>query len=139
MELNYLAIGVLTVTHFALGAIWFGPIFGKIWMRIHHGDKKISDVEMQKMMQGMWKLMVTELIACGLMVIAIACLVSAIPTMPGWQIGLMAWVGFVLPMSASNVIWGWDKREWMLSKIALVTGYRLIAFVAIGYILSVWI
>jgi len=86
----------------------------------------------------MWKLMVTEFVACALMVIAIACLVSAIPTMPGWQVGLMAWVGFVLPMSASNVIWGNDKKEWMCTKIALTTGYRLLAFVAIGYILSVW-
>lgn len=86
----------------------------------------------------MWKLMLTEFIACALMVIAIACLVSAIPTMPGWQVGLMAWVGFVLPMSASNVIWGNDKKEWMCTKIVLTTGYRLLAFVAIGYILSVW-
>lgn len=94
---------------------------------------------MQEAMKWMWKLMVTEFVACGLMVIAIACLVSAIPTMPGWQVGLMAWVGFVLPMSASNVIWGNDKKEWMCTKIALTTGYRLLAFVAIGYILSVWI
>lgn len=51
ISLNWLAIGVLTVTHFALGAIWFGPIFGKIWMRIHHGDKKMSDTEMQEAMK----------------------------------------------------------------------------------------
>jgi hypothetical protein len=91
------------------------------------------------MMEGIWKLMITELIACGLMVIAIACLVGAIPMMPGWQVGLMAWIGFVLPMSVSNVIWGNDKKEQMCTKIALVTCYRLITFIAIGYILSVWI
>ncbi|MBP9779264.1 DUF1761 domain-containing protein [Candidatus Gracilibacteria bacterium] len=138
ITLNWAAIGLLTVIHFSLGALWFGPLFGKIWMRIHHGDKKIPDEEMKKMMEGMWKLMLTEFIACGLMVIALACLVGAIPTMSGWQIGLMTWVGFVLPMSASNVIWGTDSREWMVTKIALVTGYRLIAFIAIGYILSIW-
>ena len=49
----------------------------------------------------------------------------------------MVWVGFVLPMTASNVIRGNDDRKQMCTKIALAAGYRLISLVAIGYILSV--
>jgi hypothetical protein len=49
MELNWIAIFVITFTAFAGGAIWHGPLFGKLWMKIHHGEKKFSDKEMKEM------------------------------------------------------------------------------------------
>lgn len=91
----------------------------------------------QEMMKGMRKLMLTEFVASVLITIALACLVATIPTMSGQAIGLMVWIGFVLPMTASNVIRGNDDRKWMCTKIALAAGYRLISLVSIGYILSV--
>jgi hypothetical protein len=103
--LNWTLIAIMTVACFALGAVWHGPLFGKLWMRIHHGKDSFNAKEMEEATKGMWKLMVTEFVATGLMVISIACLVRAIPSMPGWQIALMVWVGFVLPTMASTVIW----------------------------------
>jgi hypothetical protein len=103
--LNWALIAIMTVACFALGAVWHGPLFGKLWMRIHHGKDSFNAKEMAEATKGMWKLMVIEFVATGLMVISIACLVRAIPSMPGWQIALMVWVGFVLPTMASTVIW----------------------------------
>ena len=105
-------------------------------MKIHH-KTPLTKTQEQEMMKGMQKLMLTEFVASLLITIALACLVSAIPTMPGRKIGLMVWVGFVLPMTASNVIRGNDDRKQMCTKIALAAGYRLLSLVAIGYILSV--
>ncbi len=105
-------------------------------MKIHH-KTALTKAQEQEMMKGMRKLMLTELVASFLITIALACLVAAIPTMPGRKIGLMVWVGFVLPMTASNVIRGNDDRKQMCTKIVLAAGYRLVALVAIGYILSV--
>lgn len=48
-SLNWLAIGVITLGHFILGAVWFSAIFGKAWMRIHHGDKIPTKAELDKM------------------------------------------------------------------------------------------
>ena len=135
MTLNWTAIIVLAIAQFAVGSLWFWPLFGKIWMRIHH-KTTLTKVQEQEMMKGMRKLMLTEFIASFLNTIALACLVAAIPSMAGRRIGLMIWVGFVLPMTASNVIRGNDDRSWMPSKIALAAGYRLISLVAIGYTLS---
>ena len=135
MTLNWTAIIVLAIAQFAVGSLWFWPLFGKIWMRIHH-KTTLTKVQEQEMMKGMRKLMLTEFIASFLITIALACLVAAIPSMAGRRIGLMIWVGFVLPMTASNVIRGNDDRSWMPSKIALAAGYRLVALAAIGYTLS---
>jgi glycerol uptake facilitator-like aquaporin len=75
-------------------------------MKIHHGEKKFSDKEMKEMTAGMWKLLITEFIVTFLMVISIACIVRAIPQYSGIQNAFMLWLGFVLPMTVSNIIWG---------------------------------
>jgi len=33
-DLNYLAITVSSVIYFGLGSVWFGPLFGKSWLRV---------------------------------------------------------------------------------------------------------
>ena len=33
-QLNWLAILVATVAAFALGGVWYGPVFGKAWQRL---------------------------------------------------------------------------------------------------------
>jgi hypothetical protein len=86
----------------------------------------------------MWKLLLTEFIATLLMIISLACLVNAILQYSGVQVGFMAWLGFAAPMTISNIIWGGDKKEWWLTKIMISISYRLIVFIAAGYILSMW-
>lgn len=136
VTLPWMMIVIMTVAGFALGAVWHGPLFGKLWMRIHHGKDSFNAKEMEEATKGMWKLMVTEFVATLLMVISIACLVRAIPSMPGWQIALMVWVGFVLPTMTSTVIWGADVKKYMLTKIAVSSICRLIGLLATGYVLS---
>ncbi len=137
MTLNWIAIIVLSIAQFAVGSLWFWPLFGKTWMKIHH-KTALTKAQEQEMMKGMRKLMLTEFVASILITIALACLVAAIPTMPGRKIGLMIWIGFVLPMTASNVIRGNDDRKWMCTKIILAAGYRLVSLLTIGYVLSMW-
>ena len=86
----------------------------------------------------MWKLITLEVIASALMVIGLACVIRAIPEYSGIQNAFMVWLGFVLPMTVSNTIWGGDKREVMMIKVILATGYRLVSLLAVGYILSIW-
>jgi hypothetical protein len=62
-EINWLAVAVLTVGSWMFGAVWFGPVWGKLWMRIHHGEKSPTPAEMKKLSEGMWKLLVTEFTA----------------------------------------------------------------------------
>lgn len=33
-DLNFLAIAVSAVTYFGLGSVWFGPLFGKQWLKL---------------------------------------------------------------------------------------------------------
>lgn len=135
MTLNWIAIIILSIAQFAVGSLWFGPIFGKIWMKIHHKEPLTQDQE-KELMKWMRKLMLTEFMVSVLITITMAYLIITLPTIPWRKIWLIIWLWFILPQSASNVIRWNDDRKWMCTKIALTAGYRIIALVAIGYTLS---
>jgi hypothetical protein len=135
-SLNWVAIVGLTLMGFILGPIWYGPLlFGKIWMRIHGHDKK-TPAEQKKGMEGMWKLMVSEVVSTFLMMVGLACIIRAIPQYSGIQNAFMIWLAFVLPMSVSNIIWGGDKKSDMPIKITIIVAYRLVILLVAGYVLS---
>lgn len=51
VTLPWMMIVIMTVACFALGALWHGPLFGKLWMRIHYGKDTFNDAEMKNAMQ----------------------------------------------------------------------------------------
>jgi hypothetical protein len=134
--LPWMMIAIMTIASFALGALWHGPLFGKIWMRIHHGKDTFNDAQMKMMMEGMWKIMLTEFIATALMMIGLACVVRAIPEYSGMQSAFMIWLAFVLPTMTSTVIWGNDAKKYMCTKVAISSAARLISLLAAGYVFT---
>ena len=134
--LNWLMIIVGAVISFIVGAVWHGPIFGKLWMRIHHGKDTFNDAEKKKAMEGMWKLMVTEFVVSLLMIIGLACIIRAIPQYSAMQTTFMVWLSFVLTTMTSTVIWGADAKKWMCTKIAVASIGRLISLLIAGYLLT---
>lgn len=34
MDVNWLAVGIAAISAFVLGGLWYGPLFGKSWMRL---------------------------------------------------------------------------------------------------------
>jgi hypothetical protein len=137
-EINWLAVAVLTVGSWMFGAVWFGPVWGKLWMRIHHGEKSPTPAEMKKLSEDMWKLLVTEFVATALMIIGLACVINAIPELSGVKNAFMVWLAFVMPAGMSVVLWGNDAKKWMCTKIALIASNRLISLLVAGYVLSMW-
>ena len=79
VTLNWIAILVCSLIMFAGGALWHGPLFGKLWMKIHHGEKQFTPDEMKKMMEDMWKVMVAEFIAGFFMVMTLDFLIQVLP------------------------------------------------------------
>ena len=136
VALPWMMILVMTVACFALGAIWHGPIFGKLWMRIHHGKDTFNDAEKRKAMEGMWKIMLAEFVATFFMVVTLAFLIEMLPDMSGIHIAFLVWIGYVLPTMTSTVIWWGDAKKWMSTKIAVASVWRLIGLLATGYILT---
>ena len=105
ISLNWIAISVCTLIMFIGGAVWHGPIFGKLWMKIHHGDRKFTEEENKKLMEGMWKLILSEFIVSLFIIISLAFLIKMLPSLSGIHVGFLVWIGFVLPTLISSIIW----------------------------------
>ena len=138
VSLNWVAIAIMTVACFALGALWHSPLFGKLWMRIHHGKDSFNAKEMEESMKGMWKLMLAEFVATFLMVMTLAFLIKMLPDMSGMHIAFLVWFGYVLPTMTSTIIWGADAKKYMCTKIAVSSVCRLLGLLATGYVLTMW-
>lgn len=139
IQLNWIAIIVISIVSFFFGAAWHGEyFFGKIWLRIHYGKDKFTEEEMKKAMDGMWVIMITEFIATFFMVMTLDFLMRLLPGYTPWHVAFLVWIGFVLPTMTSIVIWWADTRKWMLVKILISGSFRLITLVASAYVLNIW-
>ena len=137
MNINILAIIVATVVQFFIGAIWYTPIFGKLWGRIHGFDHLTPEVQ-KEMQKGMWKLLVPQFIFTFITTFVFALLKSGFPA--EWNIYGLAvffWLGFVVPTQVAAVLFGGTDPKWVVTKIAVMAGGSLLCLLAAAHVLSI--
>ena len=125
MQLNYTAILVATIAQFIFGAIWYTPIFGKLWGKIHEFDKVPADKQ-KEMMKNMWKPLLVQLIFTFVTSFVFALLLNGFPS--NWNaygLAFFFWLGFIVPTQVAAVIFGGTKPEWVLTKIGIMAGAAL--------------
>ena len=125
MDLSYPAIIVASLLQFIFGAIWYTPIFGKTWGRIH-GFEKYSKAEQQKMMKSMGPLLAMQFVTTIVTTSVFALLLQGFPA--EWNVyGLAAffWIGFIVPTQVSAVLFGGTEPKWVVKKILIMAGASL--------------
>lgn len=125
MNLNYTAIFIATIVQFIVGAIWYTPIFGKLWGKIHGYDKLSKDVQ-TKMMKSMGPLLGAQFIVTILTSLVLELFVTHLPT--GWSVFAEAgiiWLGFVVPTQISAVLFGGTEGKWIVQKTLIMAGGSL--------------
>lgn len=135
MELNYLAILLAVAAQFGIGFLWYGPLFGKLWGKIH-GFDKLSRETQDKMMREMGPYYGVQLLVTVVTTFVLAIFIT---NLDGWNPYGMAgffWLGFVVPAQVSSVIFSNTPKEWIPTKIALQAGAALVCYMAAAGILS---
>ena len=135
MNINYLAVVVATVAEFAIGAIWYMPIFGKTWGKIH-GMDKISKEEMKKMQAKMGPYYLAQVVVTAITTFVLAKLAIMLPAESIYSLALMGWAGFVVPTQVSGVIFGGTKPQWITKKIVIMAAGSLACLLAAAFILK---
>ncbi|MEK6950039.1 MAG: DUF1761 domain-containing protein [Nanoarchaeota archaeon] len=134
-EINYLAVLVSAVAAFAIGALWYSVLFGKVWMKLSGMDKKKIEKEKKK---GMAKSYVGGFIALLVMAFVLAHFVDmakAASVLDGAQAGFWAWLGFVATVMLNKVLWEGKPFKLYL----LDAAHYLVALLVMGSILAVWV
>ena len=130
ININYLAVIVMTVFNFILGGLWFSPpLFGKIWVKLI--DKK------QEELMSPAKAMSLSVITTLIMTYFLAYFIALIGTQTfagGMTIGAFLWIGFTAAPSMNNVIF-----EGKPLKLYIIhASYYLVCLIVSGGILAIW-
>ncbi len=137
MTINIIAVLVAAVVQFIIGAIWYTPLFGKMWGKIHGFDTLNPELqaEMQKKMMPLlaWQFAMTLLTA-----FVFALLIGTLSAgTNAYNLAFHMWLGFVIPTQVGAVLFGGTKPEWIVTKIAIMAGGSLVCLLAAAFVLSV--
>lgn len=127
--INWLAVVAAAVSSFVIGGLWYGPLFGKPWMRASGvTEEKAREANMPQVF-GLSLLL--QLVAAAVL----AMFIGAEAT-PGFAIGAAASVGLFWVAPALGVIYLFEQRPF--AHWAVNAAYHVVAFTLMGVILGYW-
>lgn len=120
-----------------LGAIWYGPLFGKKWMEIIGVDPN-DEVAKKKMQKSAAPLYGVQFLLTLFQVLVLAHLIADTTKVSGLERALWIWAAFVIPTLAGAVMWTNQSSRLKWSRFLIQGGYQLIIFIGFGLLLQFW-
>ncbi|HXV27261.1 MAG TPA: DUF1761 domain-containing protein [Candidatus Paceibacterota bacterium] len=132
------AINIWTVVgaaaaSFVVGMLWYGPVFGKTWMKL----SGISRADMKSMPLTPVQAMVGGAVTALLMAYVLAWLAQALILLSASDAMRMAfwlWLGFFVPLTAGS--WLWEGKP--LRLFLFNAAHWLVALSAMSYVVVRW-
>ena len=135
MSVNYLAILVASVAEFIIGAIWYMPVFGNLWGKIHD-FKEMSKDEQKTAQKQMMPLLAVQFIITVLTTLVLAKLIVLLPSYSVYALAFMLWAGFVVPTQIAGIIFGGTNPKWMVAKAFVMSGGSILCLMVAAAILK---
>lgn len=135
--INWLAVVVAAVAFFALGALWYGPLFGKKWQKeVGLSDDEIKSANMGKLFGSAFVFAFVISFGMAMFFFGMADLESAalMTTEMGAMYGLMTGIFFLFPSISMNYLFARKGATLML----IDSGYHIVAYTIVGVILAAW-
>ncbi len=134
MEVNWIEIIAAAVAAMVLGFLWYGPIFGKQWIKLSGmTEAKMNEAKKKGMTKSYAIMMVSALVMAYVLSMFIGN-AGANTLTDGAMVGFLSWFGFAATIQLSKVLWGSDSWELYY----LETGYYLVSLSLMGGIIGGW-
>ncbi len=137
MEINYLAVLACGIVSMILGSIWYGPIFGRTWMRIV-GVTEEDLAKRKEMQKSAAPLYIVQFVLSLFQAYVLAHYILGWTDATGVENALWIWTAFIMPTIAGACMWNNEPAKIKWSRFLIQTGYQLVAFIAFGLILGMW-
>lgn len=136
VPINYFSILLCAVVAMVIGFLWYGPLFGKKWIKL----VGMTAEKMTMAKDGMTKTYGVMFISSLLMAYVLAHFVwftapGSIRFLVGIKTALWAWLGFIATSSLSRFLFSPDKKP--IELFIIDVGYYLATLLSMGIILSV--
>ena len=132
IQVNWTAVILAAVGAMIVGSVWYGPLFGKSWMKLVGISKEDTN---KKEIPKLYSIMFLGAIVEAYVLSHFIHYAGAIGPLLGAKTGLWAWLGFVATTMIGNYMFA--KRPMKLYLID--AGYALVNLVVMGAIIgSMW-
>lgn len=131
-NINLLGVVIAGVIGMAVGFSWYGPIFGKLWVKLMGFTKEDMEEAQKKSMILSYALgLLGQFITAYALSILVA---SSFQYFGGFSYSpiLWIWLGIIVPIQMGAVLW--ERKPWAL--FALNCAYYLVQLLAMGLVLS---
>lgn len=129
---------ILVVLMQALGFVWYGPLFGKLWAEITGMPPRDTLTPEEKKCVGkrMLPVMILNVVLNAITVFAFFFFTqTAFYPIP---LAVILFLGFVLPLLAGAAMWSGKPRKLAWKMFAVTAGYELLAFLVMGIFFVLW-
>ncbi len=135
--INYWAVLACGVLSLVLGSIWYGPLFGKTWMRIVGATD--MDIEKRKEMQRKAAPLYVVQFVLSLGQAFLLAHMTGFSAMSGVLSALLVWAGFVMPTVAGACMWTNEPRRIAWTRFLIQAGFQLVCLAVFGLVLGLWL
>lgn len=134
--MNYVAVLLAAVGAMVVGFVYYSPyVLGKPWMKLMgltSESMKAAQKEMMKTYGVSFVLaLVTAYVLYHIMALSLA-FFNYSPVMTGFTSGFWVWLGFVMPVQATEVLF--SKKPVKL--FGINTGYQLVSLLVMGVVIG---
>lgn len=131
----YFLILICAALSLVIGFVWYGPLFGKLWLKVIKADDLTlqARAEMQKKAKPLY---VVQFLMTLVQVAVLATLIKGLSGIQAVNYALLIWLGFVVPILAGSALWNNDSKEIARTRFLIQAGYQLVLFVIFALILG---
>lgn len=135
MEINYVAVLLAGVVSMVVGFLWYGPLFGKPWMKekgITPESMKTSQSELGQLYGMSFVLsLITAFVLTHVMTLS-EYFYHYAPLTTGLNTAFWMWLGFIMPVQMTATLFG--NKNWKL--FGIDTGYQLAFVLAMAVVIA---
>lgn len=134
-DINYLAVLVAGIISMIVGSLWYGPIFGKAWMRLMGFTKKTIDDAKKKGMAKSYLIMFVMALLMNYVMAHFVDYTDSVTFAQGMLTGFWIWLGFFVTTMIGSVLWEGKSINLYLLNVF----HYLVVLLINGGILAVWV
>jgi len=139
-HLNFVAVLLAAALAMAIGFVWYGPLFGKVWQQVMEFDPD-DKARREQAMKGMGPLYALVLFGTFMTAYMTARLLGWLQQdtwLGGMRVGCYLWIGLVLPLNLNNAVFSGKPLALRWKMFAVQASHSLVLFVVIGTLLGAW-
>ena len=140
VEINYVANLIISILAMVFGFLWYGPLFGRKWMKLMGLSHK--DLGEMKMNMGVtyFTAFITTIVTVSVLSYFVNLAVideinGASTFFSGAIVGFIVWLGFIATSTLGQFLWeGKPFSLYLLNNM-----HNLIFYLVVGGVLAVWV